>query len=711
MNKKVICRLEDLGVSLFRINLSHENLENLEEDISFIQEYSKVPICLDTEGAQIRSGFLSSKRKFLTENEQINIGIEEKLKPRYCFPLYPHYVLNNLVEGSLLSIDFDRALIQITSVKKGKIEAKVISSGWVGSNKAVSTFRPVHLRTFTKKDKKAIAIGKKLGIKHFALSFTNCGEDIRSLKKLVGRESHIIAKIESKKGYGNLSGILREADAIIIDRGDLSREVTVETIPFYQREIIKQANHAKKPVYVATNIFESMNEKPYPTRAEVSDVINILMTGADGLVLAAETAIGTHPIESATMVAKLIRQFHLSQNIDVTKNSIDIASTLVEPHGGRLIQRWDREPCWDSIRRLERLKVSESVIMDCEQIGIGTYSPLEGFMTREQLRSVLNFYRLPNGLVWTLPIVLQKNKENIKGFKTGQTIALVNEADGEIYATLRIKDIYCFPFKKICEKWFGTSDPGHPGVYRLKTSGDCFLGGEIVLLRRRNPTCGKYEFTPAELRHIFDNKGWNRVVGFHTRNVIHKGHEEIQKIALEAAHCDGLLISPAIGEKKKGDFSPKVILDTYQLMIDKEFFPKNKVFIGAFSARSRYSGSREAVFTAICRKNFGCTHFIVGRDHTGTGNFYAPYDAQKLFKIIGNIGITPIFFNEIYFCPFCKKHVFECAHDPSLMYRISGTQVRGYLMKQKNPPSWLMRKDISKMILGCIKQGEKVFVS
>jgi ATP sulfurylase len=331
-------------------------------------------------------------------------------------------------------------------------------------------------------------------------------------------------------------------------------------------------------------------------------------------------------------------------------------------------------------------------------------------MARDEVDSVLDHYRLPGGPVWTLPIVLQKSKSELSGIEIGREAALVNEADGDIYAVLKIRDIYPFPFDEVCRKWFGTLDDSHPGVFRLRRGGDCFVGAEVRLLKRRSTSLRPYEFTPQQLRHIFETKGWSRVVGFHTRNAAHRGHEAIQRIALEMTDCDGLLISPVTGGKKKGDFTSEVIINSYQMMLDNGAFGEGRVFIAAFPTHSRYSGAREAVFTALCRKNYGCSHFIVGRDHTGVGNFYEPLSAKKLFESLGDIGIKPVFFDAVQFCPFCNDYVFDCPHPGEKRFGISGTAVRSYITRRAKPPEWLMRKEVSDFIIGRMNDGMEVFV-
>jgi len=211
-------------------------------------------------------------------------------------------------------------------------------------------------------------------------------------------------------------------------------------------------------------------------------------------------------------------------------------------------------------------------------------------------------------------------------------------------------------------------------------------------------------------RLIFQHHHWQKVVGFHTRNVAHRAHEYLQLAALNNHHCDGIFIHPIIGPKKSGDFSGSIILKTYQCLI-KEFYPRHQVVLGGFASYSRYAGSREAVFTALCRKNFGCSHFVVGRDHTGVGSYYPSEASQQLFKAIGDIGIEPIFFGEIYYCKKCKSHVEDCEHGQKYGMSISGTEVRETLGQGKMLPNWYMREPISRLILEEVEDGKKVFVS
>ncbi len=310
MNDRVIPRLEALGVSLFRINLSHTKLENVEECIRFIQARSKVPICLDTEGAQIRNQNVKTGAVELVEGDSIRIHCDEVEGDSHHISFTPAFVASSLSQGDILAIDFNSARIQVSTKDDSGCNAIVISGGRIGSNKAVELNRDIDLPPLTDKDRRAIAIGKKNGIRHYALSFANSQNDVRLLREFCGADATIISKIESIKGLKNLQAILDSSDAILIDRGDLSRQVAFEKIPFAQRRIISIAKSKRKLAYVATNLLESMVTQSTPTRAELNDIVSTLLMGADGLVLAAETAIGKYPIECIEMVKKIINEFN-----------------------------------------------------------------------------------------------------------------------------------------------------------------------------------------------------------------------------------------------------------------------------------------------------------------------------------------------------------------------------------------------------------------
>lgn len=709
MNAWVIKRLDALGVSLFRINLSHTKLEDVADSISYIKQYTTVPVCLDTEGAQIRTGYLKNKI-YLKDNAVVRVKNYPIIGDAEAFCFYPHSIVNELEIGDFISVDFNSVLAQVVKKEKDGVLIRVLTEGEIGQNKAVTVERELWMPPFTDKDKQALSIGFEMGISSVALSFANQASDIDAVRVLAKTDISVISKIETIKGVMNLEEIAKKSDALLIDRGDLSRQVPIEQIPRAQKYIINLAKSSNRKIYVATNLLESMTLAPTPTRAEVNDIFNTLNDGADGLVLAAETAIGAHPVKCAAMVSKIINQFSNAAN----QYSFKELQTrdyflLPEPHGGLLVNRFHPDCNEEFIRGYKTLEVDYTVLLDAEQIALGTFSPLEGFMNKDDLEAVLRDYKLANGIIWPLPIILQVSCDEAGRFKAGESISLALKNSKDIYAVLHLDEIYSYDLDKLAETTYGTKDIGHPGVNALKERGNYFLGGKIDLIKRLPSEYKYFELTPYETRMIFENKGWSRVLGFHTRNVIHKAHEHIQLNALEKYHCDGLFLHPVVGPKKNGDYLPGVILKSYELMIDK-FYPQGKAMLGAFQSYSRYSGPREAVFTALCRKNFGCSHFIVGRDHAGVGEYYKPDASVKLFGQLGDIGIVPVYFNTMHYCKKCKSYVEHCRHNNDDMEAISGSQAREMLRRNLYPPKWFMRPDIAKLIMNEIKNGNKVFV-
>jgi len=318
MNEHVIRRMDELNVDLFRINLSHTRLEDVGETIRFVSAISDTPICLDTEGAQIRTGTMSGGAVEATENHLITATAALAGRPGTSdrLGLYPGYVVDRLRQGDLISIDFDAVLVQVIDTAPGTAILRVLNPGRIASNKAVTVQRPLTLAPLTDKDREAIGIARAEGVTDFALSFANNAQDVRDIRALAGKDARIIAKIECHNGLLHLDSIIAESDAVLIDRGDLAREVPIERIPQAQKLIVARAKAHRRKVYVATNLLESMVTSSAPTRAEVNDIYNTLADGADGLVLAAETAIGRHPVACAAMVVRLIREFRNPADLD-----------------------------------------------------------------------------------------------------------------------------------------------------------------------------------------------------------------------------------------------------------------------------------------------------------------------------------------------------------------------------------------------------------
>ena len=311
MRPDVIRELQQRDVDLFRVNLSHTAVQDIEPTIEFLQRHTSVPICLDTEGAQVRCGVMADGTA-LREGDVVRLTSHEVVGTPACLTLRPGSTFGGLRPGMSVSIDFDGATLRVLNAGNGDADAVVTAEGRVRSNKGVATQPPIPLPAFTEKDVAGIAIAVRHGLRHFALSFASRVEDVTALRTMVPPGSYVIAKIENRTAVRHLEGILRVSDAVLVDRGDLSREVAIEHVPVYQKHIIRCANTWNRPVFVATNLLESMIQNRCPTVAEANDIMNTLLDGAHGLVLAAETAIGAYPIEAVDMVLRLIDAFHES---------------------------------------------------------------------------------------------------------------------------------------------------------------------------------------------------------------------------------------------------------------------------------------------------------------------------------------------------------------------------------------------------------------
>lgn len=309
LDDDIIRRMTAEDVHLFRLNLSHTDPAVLESQVELIRRSTTVRICLDTEGAQIRNQYMRDGQVEMVEGSVVRIAFEEVLGDAENISFTPGYVARQLAVGDRIRIDFHAACIRVIETHPTHCVAIVEAGGRVGSNKAADVDREIELEALTPKDRHCITVGRRLGIRDYALSFAQSQQTVRNIRELAGPDSRIIAKIESRRGLRNLVPILAEADDILIDRGDLSREVAIEKVPLLQRRIIAVARSKAKPVHVATNLLESMVSTSSATRAEVNDVISTLEMGASGLVLAAETAIGRYPYEAVAAIRRLIEQY------------------------------------------------------------------------------------------------------------------------------------------------------------------------------------------------------------------------------------------------------------------------------------------------------------------------------------------------------------------------------------------------------------------
>lgn len=370
------------------------------------------------------------------------------------------------------------------------------------------------------------------------------------------------------------------------------------------------------------------------------------------------------------------------------------------PHGGRLINRvaedYRREMLLKEASALPKVELDLNKVIDAENIAYGVYSPLEGFMCHEEVSWILEDMRLPNDLPWTIPIVLDVEEDETSMVKEGDDISLIFQ--GKPIAIMKVEEIYKIDLKLYTSRVFGTTDPKHPGVFKALNMKPLLLGGKLELIGGASNKYEKYTLYPAETRILFSERGWKTIVGFQTRNAPHLGHEYIQKAALVFA--DGLFINPVIGRKKPGDYRDEVILEAYKALI-KNYYPRDTVVLSILRYEMRYAGPREAVHHAIMRKNFGCTHFIVGRDHAGVGNYYGPYEAWEIFNEFPDLGITPLFVREFFYCRKCGGMANEktCPHSEENQVKFSGTKIRRMLREGMRPPPELMRPEVVDAIL------------
>jgi sulfate adenylyltransferase len=371
------------------------------------------------------------------------------------------------------------------------------------------------------------------------------------------------------------------------------------------------------------------------------------------------------------------------------------------PHGGKLVERVLNGKRAEEIRnmggRLPEIKLSHEKLQDVFNIAYGVYSPLEGFMGEEDYKSVIIRSRLASDLAWTIPVVLDVDSKTAKKFKHADNVLLKDES-GNIIALLTVWDAYNYDKTEYAKSVFGTDDANHPGVKKIMGMKDMLLGGAVDLVQDPENPFSRYTLHPKETRILFREKGWKDIAGFQTRNIPHVGHEYVQKTAL--SFVDGIFINPVIGRKKPGDFKDEVILEAYDALI-KHYYLKERAVMSILLTEMRYAGPKEAVLHAIVRKNFGCTHFIVGRDHAGVGDYYHPFAAHEIFDNFSDLEITPIFFKSFFYCKKCAGIANDktCPHGDSEKINFKGTEIRNMLQEGQIPPESMMRPEVAKVIL------------
>ncbi|HVA92724.1 MAG TPA: sulfate adenylyltransferase [Chloroflexota bacterium] len=384
-----------------------------------------------------------------------------------------------------------------------------------------------------------------------------------------------------------------------------------------------------------------------------------------------------------------------------------IAVSGIAPHGGRLVQRLvtgeAAAELESAARSLPSIRLSNRQLCDLELIGNGAFSPLEGFMGPDDYTRVVEEMHLAGGLPWTLPVTLAVAASDVPN--AGTSVAL-RDAQGALRGVLNVESVYQYDKHKEAHEVYRTEDESHPGVAALYAQGDALLGGPITVLPAPGAS-GPYDLPPAATRAAFAERGWRTIVGFQTRNPVHRAHEYIQKCALEIV--DGLLLHPLVGETKSDDIPADVRMRCYEVLLAK-YYPSDRVILGVLPAAMRYAGPREAIVHALVRKNHGCTHFIVGRDHAGVGKYYGTYDAQRLFEQFAPdaLGIVPLKFENSFYCKRCASMASAktCPHGPEDQVALSGTAVRDLLRAGKLPPPEFSRPEVAAVLVEAMRVTE-----
>jgi sulfate adenylyltransferase len=376
---------------------------------------------------------------------------------------------------------------------------------------------------------------------------------------------------------------------------------------------------------------------------------------------------------------------------------------LIAPHGGELVDRTvsgaEAEALEEEARDLPRVRMSEKQTADLDMIASGALSPLTGFMGTADYDRVVEEMHLEGGIPWSIPVTL-----SVPEPPRADRLALEGH-EGDLLAVVDVAEVYEVDREREARHVFRTTEDAHPGVAQIYAEGGLLVAGPITVFRRPKPAFPSLHMDPAETRAVFEQRGWRRVVGFQTRNPVHRAHEYIQKCALETV--DGLLLHPLVGKTKGDDVPAEVRVRCYDVLLER-YYPSDRVLLSSFPAAMRYGGPREAIWHAICRKNYGCSHFIVGRDHAGVGSYYGTYDAQLIFGEFEphELDIEPMFFEHTFFCRACGNMASAktCPHPSDDHVHLSGTKVRELLGRGEMPPAEFSRREVAEVLIDAYRR-------
>jgi sulfate adenylyltransferase len=379
---------------------------------------------------------------------------------------------------------------------------------------------------------------------------------------------------------------------------------------------------------------------------------------------------------------------------------------LVPPHGGVLSPllvagERQRQEVREECRGLRQVRMSTREVSDVIMLASGAFSPLAGFLGRDDYRGVVRQMRLSGGLLWPIPVTLAVPAEEAEGIREGARVALLDGASGELMARMTVQEKYRYSRREEAREVFGTEDRAHPGVEKIHRQGEIYLGGPLEgLSEGEYPARYPQYARPAETRALFERLGWSTVAALQTRNPLHRSHEYLAKIAMEI--CDGVLLHPVVGALKEGDIPAEVRMRCYQVLLER-YYPRERIVLRVYPMEMRYGGPREALLHAIIRQNFGCSHLIVGRDHAGVGGYYGPYDAQAIFDTLraDDLAIRPLKLDLTFWCYRCAEmaSLKTCPHGQEDRLSISGTELRAMLAEGRKPPAEFSRPEVIEILI------------